>query len=181
MQVQYKQVLQKLAEMSPRRSVQPLTSQEEALLRSQIREQSICISALQNRVWRVEHQIRMYRSQGLKSAIGRCQYCGTRGDSGQICRLRRSAVPSKSSYILDGFVSGWKSRYDHGCVFCIIHIVFMFVKPNRCREWDSSANTIDLIDIDPCCFQTNMSSRGSWVFKRQFRFKGKHWCLATMH
>jgi chromosome segregation ATPase len=79
MQAQYKQVLQKLAEMSQRPSAQELTSQEESLLRSQLREQSVCIGALQNRVWQAEHQNRMYRSQGLKSVIGRCQYCEDEG------------------------------------------------------------------------------------------------------
>jgi hypothetical protein len=77
MQSQYKQVLQKLAELNQRPPPNELTSREEALFRSQLREQSLCISALQNRVWQSEHQNRLYRSQCFAPPTTRCQCCQT--------------------------------------------------------------------------------------------------------
>jgi Asp-tRNA(Asn)/Glu-tRNA(Gln) amidotransferase C subunit len=80
MQTQYKEVLQKLTEVSEHPPSKDLPSEQESLFRSQLREQSVCISTLQNRLWKAEHQTRLYRSQEYQTPIGR----GLFGKSGEI-------------------------------------------------------------------------------------------------
>jgi uncharacterized protein YaaN involved in tellurite resistance len=50
LQTQYKEVLQKLVELSQRPTASDFSATEERLYRSQLKEQSICISALQGRL-----------------------------------------------------------------------------------------------------------------------------------
>lgn len=65
LQTQYKQVLQKLVDMS-QRSGSDLTSEEERIYRAQLYEQSMCIATLEDRVWKSEHSNRLYKVHGYK-------------------------------------------------------------------------------------------------------------------
>ncbi|OHT17122.1 hypothetical protein TRFO_12645 [Tritrichomonas foetus] len=56
LQTQYKQALDKIVELSHKSGEKHMTSEEERIYRSQLAEQSVCISTLQDRLWDAEHQ-----------------------------------------------------------------------------------------------------------------------------
>jgi septal ring factor EnvC (AmiA/AmiB activator) len=71
LQTQYKEVLQKLVEMSEKTPGNGLTFEDERYYRTQLKEQSLCIATLENRLWEAEHQNRIFRVHGHKCSSGK--------------------------------------------------------------------------------------------------------------
>ena len=88
LQKQYKQVLQKLVEMTQRLG-DDLTSESERLYREQLKEQSICIATLQDRFWKADHLNRLYKVHGYRYEKERCTCKRDYQEDAEVERLRR--------------------------------------------------------------------------------------------
>jgi len=107
LQTQYKQVLQKLVEVSQRPETGTLEPAEERFYRTQLREQSACIAALEDRVWRAG------RPWGARGDTG-----PERAERAVPCEAWRGSGPVTDSVTGVNRLCGYATRLERvaGCI-----------------------------------------------------------------